>query len=157
MAASELGTRRTAVLLKRGFGATVAELLGAAEHLLAAGNEDVILCERGVRGFDQVTRNVLDVGAIAHLKRATHLPVVADPSHAAGRADLVRPLARAALAAGADGLLIEVHPAPGEVRSDGEQAVSPECFARIAEDARAIARVDGRRLVRPEFTATLSF
>jgi 3-deoxy-7-phosphoheptulonate synthase len=144
---AEVARTGRAVLLKRGAAATVREFLLAAEHVLARGNERVILCERGVRGFDQVTRNVLDVGTIAHLKRVTHLPVIVDPSHAAGRADLVRPLARAGLAAGADGLIVEVHPQPNEARSDGAQAVSPADFAEIARDAAALVRLDGRRLV----------
>src|SRR5262249_23557031 len=98
-------------------------------------------------GFDGTTRNVLDVGAVAHLKRATHLPVIVDPSHAAGRSELVAPLARAGLAAGADGLMVEVHPAPNEARSDGAQAISPAEFAELAHAAAALAALDGRRLV----------
>lgn len=143
---TEVGRARKPVILKRGMAATVREFLLAAEYVLAAGNPDVVLCERGVRSFDRVTRNLLDVGAIAHLATATHLPVVADPSHAAGRADLVRPLARAGIAAGADGLVVEVHPAPHEVHSDGAQAVSPAELARIAADARALVALDGRRM-----------
>jgi len=135
------------VLLKRGMMATARELLLAAEHVLARGNERVILCERGVRGFDKVTRNVLDVGTIAYLKRATHLPVIVDPSHAAGRADLVLPLSKAGLAAGADGLMVEVHSNPAEARSDGAQAISPADFAELATTAAALVRLDGRRLV----------
>jgi len=145
----EVGRAGRPVLLKRGFGARVREFVLAAEYVLAQGNDQVILCERGVRGFDSVTRNLLDVGAIAYLKQATHLPVIADPSHAAGRADLVRPLARAGLAAGADGLMIEVQLDPGEAHSDGFQAVSPELFARIATDADALAALDDRRVSRP--------
>jgi 3-deoxy-7-phosphoheptulonate synthase len=137
------------LLLKRGASATVREFLLAAEHALAAGNGEVILCERGVRGFDRVTRNLLDVGAVAHLKRATHLPVIVDPSHAAGRSDLVPALARAGLAAGADGLIVEVHPRPAEARSDGAQAVSLEDFAAIVRAAVALARLDGRLLALP--------
>ena len=144
----ELGRLTTPILLKRGFGATVEELLGAAEYILAEGNRSVILCERGVRGFDSITRYVLDVGAIAYLKKTTHLPVIVDPSHAAGRSDLVRSLARAGVAAGADGLLIEVHPHPEEVHSDGAQAVSMQSFERIAADISTLAALDGRRLVR---------
>lgn len=136
-----------AVLLKRGMMATAREFLLAAEHVLARGNERVILCERGVRGFDQVTRSVLDVGTVAHLKRATHLPVIVDPSHAAGRADLVLPLAKAGLAAGADGLMVEVHSCPSEARSDGAQAISPADFAELACAAAGLVRLDGRRLV----------
>ena len=106
-----------------------------------------MLCERGVRGFDDVTRNLLDVGAIAHLKAATHLPVIADPSHAAGRSDLVRALGRAGLVAGADGLMVEVHPAPEEVHSDAQQAIGLRAFEALAQDARALADLDGRRIV----------
>jgi 3-deoxy-7-phosphoheptulonate synthase len=135
--------------LKRGFAATLRELLLAAEYVLAGGNESVLLCERGIRGFDPNTRNVLDVGGVAWLKQHTHLPVIVDPSHAAGRADLVRPLARAGLAAGADGLIVEVHSTPAEASSDGAQAIAPEAFAQVAEDARALAALDGRRLVAP--------
>lgn len=144
---SEVARSQKTVLLKRGIAATAREFLLAAEHVLARGNGRVLLCERGVRGFDGVTRNVLDVGTIAHLKRATHLPVIVDPSHAAGRTELVLPLARAGLAAGADGLMIEVHPEPNEARSDGAQAVSPADFAEIARAAAALVRLDGRRVV----------
>ena len=134
------------MLLKRGFGATVREFLLSAEYVLNAGNEDVVLCERGVRSFDSTTRNLLDVGAVAHLAAATHLPVIVDPSHAAGRADLVRPLARAGLAAGADGLIIEVHDDPATAQSDGEQAISLEDLRALTLDAKAIVSLDGRVL-----------
>ncbi|MEM1449333.1 MAG: 3-deoxy-7-phosphoheptulonate synthase [Planctomycetota bacterium] len=143
----ELGELRQPVLLKRGFGATVSEFLGAAEYVLAGGNESVVLCERGVRGFDRVTRNLLDVGAIAHLAGATHLPVITDPSHAAGRADLVRAIGRAGLIAGADGLMVEVHPAPAEVHSDGQQAIGLDEFGALVRDAEALCVLDDRRLV----------
>jgi 3-deoxy-7-phosphoheptulonate synthase len=142
----ELGRTGKPVLLKRGFAATLREFLLAAEFVLAGGNEQVVLCERGIRGFDPTTRNVLDLGGVAALKRMTHLPVIVDPSHAAGRADLVRPLARAALAAGADGLILEVHPHPVEAHSDAEQAIVFAAFERVVADARAIAELDGRRL-----------
>jgi 3-deoxy-7-phosphoheptulonate synthase len=144
---SELGRTRKPVLWKRGFGATLREFLLAAEFVLAGGNTEVVLCERGIRGFDPSTRNVLDVGGVAWLKRTTHLPVIVDPSHAAGRSDLVRPLARAGLAAGADGLIIEVHTETSEARSDGAQAISAEAFALIAKDAAAIAALDRRTVV----------
>ena len=144
---AEVARARKPVLLKRGLAATVREFLLAAEHVLARGEERVLLCERGVRSFDGTTRNLLDVGAVAYLKRATHLPVIVDPSHAAGRSDLVAPLARAGLAAGADGLIVEVHPAPNEARSDGAQALSPADFAELAQAAAALAKLDGRRLV----------
>ena len=144
---TEVGRAKKPVLLKRGFMATLREFVLAAEYVLAAGNTQVVLCERGVRGFDSSTRNLLDVGGIAYLKRHTHLPVIVDPSHAAGRGDLVRALARAGLAAGADGLIVEVHPHPLEVHSDGNQAISPAEFGRIAEDARGLLALDGRKLV----------
>ena len=146
----EVGKAGKPVLLKRGFGATVREFLLAAEYLLSTGNEDVVLCERGVRGFDAgATRNLLDVGAVAHLKRATHLPVVVDPSHAAGRADLVRPIARAGVAAGADGLIVEVHPRPAEAHSDGAQAISVDELEHVASDMRALLELDDRCFVAP--------
>ncbi len=143
----EVGRTKKPVLLKRGFMATLREFVLAAEYILSAGNTQVVLCERGVRGFDATSRNLLDVAGVAFLKRNTHLPVIVDPSHAAGRGDLVRPLARAGLAAGADGLIVEVHPNPSEVHSDGNQAISPAEFERVMADARAMAQLDGRKLV----------
>jgi 3-deoxy-7-phosphoheptulonate synthase len=151
----EVGKTHKPVLLKRGFAATLREFLLAAEYVLAQGNESVVICERGIRGFDPSTRNVLDVGAVAYLKRVTHLPVIVDPSHAAGRADLVRPLARAGLAAGADGLIVEVHPHPEVTHSDGEQAIDAELFGQIANDARALAALDGREVVAPRARAAV--
>ena len=139
----EVGTSGVPVLLKRGLAATVREFLLAAEYLLDAGNANVVLCERGVRGFDSVTRNVLDVGAVAYLKRTTHLPVLVDPSHAAGRADLVAPLALSGLAAGADGVIVEVHPRPARVHSDGAQAISLDTFADIVRRGTALAAITG--------------
>jgi 3-deoxy-7-phosphoheptulonate synthase len=150
----EVGQFGKPVLLKRGIAATVRELLLAAEFVLSQNNPNVVLCERGVRGFDPTTRNMLDVGAIAHLKRVTHLPVIVDPSHAAGRSELVRPLARAGLAAGADGLIVEVHPDPSEVHSDGSQAVLPETFAQITADALHLAALDERKVSLPELFVT---
>jgi 3-deoxy-7-phosphoheptulonate synthase len=141
---TELGRTRRPVLLKRGFAATLREFLLAAEYVLAGGNGQVLLCERGVRGFDPSTRNVFDVGAVALLKRQSHLPVIVDPSHAAGRPDIVRALARAGLAAGADGVMCDVNPWPAEAHCDGHQAISFEEFASIAADARALARLDGK-------------
>ncbi len=142
----ELGTVDRPVLLKRGFGATVEEFLGAAEYLLCGGNTQVVLCERGIRSFDQVTRNLLDVGAIAHLRAATHLPVIADPSHAAGRSDLVRSIGRAGVAAGADGLMVEVHLDPSAALSDGQQAIGPDEFEALVQDAGVLCELDGRTL-----------
>lgn len=150
---TEVGRAGKPVLLKRGFGATVREFLLSAEYVLNAGNEDVVLCERGVRSFDSTTRNLLDVGAVAHLAAATHLPVIVDPSHAAGRADLVRPLARAGLVAGADGLIIEVHDDPATARSDGEQAISLEDLRALTLDAQGIVSLDGRVLSDPPKTS----
>ena len=143
---AELGRARRPVLLKRGYAATIEELLMAAEHVMANGNADVILCERGIRTFETQTRNTLDVAAVPVLKADTHLPVIVDPSHAAGRSDLVAPLALAAIAAGADGLLIEVHPEPESARSDGEQALTPAAFATLMRRVAVLAAVSGRHL-----------
>ena len=145
----EVGKSGKPVLLKRGMSATAREFLLAAEYLLAGGNDQVVLCERGIRGFDKATRNVLDVGTVAHLKRATHLPVIVDPSHAAGRADLVRPLARGGIAVGADGLIVEVHSDPIHALSDADQAIRPDEFERVAADTRALLVLDGRDLAEP--------
>jgi 3-deoxy-7-phosphoheptulonate synthase len=141
---SELGRIRRPVLLKRGLSATVEELLMAAEYIMSQGNRDVILCERGIRTFETATRNTLDVGAIAVLKRETHLPVIVDPSHAAGRADLVAPLAFAAIGAGADGLMLEVHPDPERALSDGDQSLPFDAFERLMGGVAAFALAAGR-------------
>ncbi|MDP6538891.1 MAG: 3-deoxy-7-phosphoheptulonate synthase [Planctomycetota bacterium] len=150
----EVGRTMKPVLLKRGFGATVRELLMAAEFLLSTGNDQVVLCERGVRSFDDCTRNLLDVGAVAFLARETHLPVIVDPSHSAGRSDLVRALARSGMAAGADGLIIEVHPRPEQTHSDGQQAISLCELGRIRRDIEALAALGEARLVIPADHAT---
>ena len=134
----ELGRQEKPVLLKRSFGATVTELLQAAEYILAGGNERVILCERGIRTFEPDSRATLDVAGIAALKEQSHLPVLADPSHAAGRRELVAPLALAAAAAGAGGLMIEVHDRPEEALSDGRQALTCGEFARLARRVQAL-------------------
>ena len=134
----ELGRQEKPVLLKRSFGATVTELLQAAEYILAGGNERVILCERGIRTFEPDSRATLDVAGIAALKEQSHLPVLADPSHAAGRRELVAPLALAAAAAGADGLMIEVHDRPEEALSDGRQALTCGEFARLDRRVQAL-------------------
>jgi 3-deoxy-7-phosphoheptulonate synthase len=141
---SELGRIRRPVLLKRGLSATINELLMAAEYIMTQGNHQVILCERGIRTFEPATRNTLDVAAIPVLRQETHLPVVVDPSHAAGRADLVLPLAYAAVAAGADGLLVEAHPDPEQARSDGDQSLTLDDFDRLMEGVRAFAAAAGR-------------
>ena len=145
----ELGQVQRPVLLKRGLSATVTELLMAAEYVMDQGNQHVILCERGIRTFERATRNTLDVGAISVLKRETHLPVIADPSHAGGRAELVAPLAFAAVAAGADGLMIEVHPRPEEALSDGDQSLTPAAFAQLMRRLAPFAAAAGRTLARP--------
>lgn len=146
---SEVGRVQRPALLKRGLSATVKELLMAAEYIMAQGNRDVILCERGIRTFETATRNTLDVGAIAVLKRETHLPVIVDPSHAAGAAALVAPLAMAAIAAGADGLLVEVHPNPEEALSDGDQSLSPAAFREMMAQLVLFANAAGRGLATP--------
>ncbi len=141
----EIGQTRHPVLIKRGAAATLKELLGAAEYILAGGNERVVLCERGLRGFDPSTRYLLDLGGVAALRTMTDLPIVVDPSHAAGRADLVPDLARAAVAVGADGLMIEVHPDPGVALSDGAQALTTEQFVGLMADVRALLAALGTR------------
>ena len=143
------GQAKKPVLLKRGIAATITELLLAAEYLLAEGNGNVILCERGVRGFDPATRNVFDLTAVPLVHRLSHLPIIADPSHGTGLRDKVTPMARAAVAAGADGLMIEVHPQPDRALSDGAQSLNPEQFAELMRQCRAIADVIGRRVAEP--------
>jgi 3-deoxy-7-phosphoheptulonate synthase len=134
------------VLLKRGLAATITELLLSAEYLLAEGNRDVILCERGVRSFDTATRNLFDVSAIPVVQKLSHLPIIADPSHGTGHRDHVIPMARAAVAAGADGIMIEVHPSPDAALSDGAQTLYPAQFAQLMREIRVIADVIGRRV-----------
>jgi len=134
------------VLLKRGMNATVTELMLAAEYILDQGNEQVILCERGIRTFADHTRNTLDVAAIPAVKRLSHLPIIADPSHAAGQRDKVLPLARASIAVGADGLMVEVHDQPNEALSDGNQALLPEQFIELMEEIRLLAPVLDRQV-----------
>jgi 3-deoxy-7-phosphoheptulonate synthase len=142
----ELGHRRKPVLLKRGISATLEEWLLSAEYILSGGNTDVILCERGIRTFETATRNTFDVSAIAMVKKLSHLPVVADPSHGAGRRDMVAPLARAAVAAGADGLIVEVHCDPDHALSDGAQSMFPAQFDRLMAELRIIAPAIGRSI-----------
>ena len=141
-----LGQVRKPVLLKRGLASTIREWLMSVEYVLAAGNPNVILCERGIRTFETATRNTLDLSAISVLKRETHLPVVVDPSHGTGHWAFVEDMAAAAVAAGADGLMIEVHPSPTEAWSDGEQSLTPERFARLMEKVRAVAAAVGREI-----------
>jgi 3-deoxy-7-phosphoheptulonate synthase len=142
----ELGKLRKPVLLKRGIAATIEELLLSAEYILAGGNYDVILCERGIRTFETSTRNTMDISAIPVVKSLSHLPIVADPSHGTGRRDKVAPMARAAVAAGADGLLLEVHPDPDHALSDGAQSLRPEQFQELMAQLRIIAPAVGRRV-----------
>lgn len=137
------------ILIKRGISATITELLLSAEYVLAEGNHDVILCERGVRGFDSATRNLFDISAIPVVQKLSHLPIIADPSHGTGLRDKVIPMARAAVAAGADGIMVEVHPNPEEARSDGAQSLYPEQFAQLMREVRVIAEVIGRRIAEP--------
>ena len=134
----ELGQTRKTILLKRGLANTIQELLMSAEYIMAGGNENVILCERGIRTFETATRNTLDLSAVPVLHQLTHLPVVIDPSHATGVASLVKPMAVAAAAAGADGLMIEVHNDPPHARSDGAQSLTPEAFDDVAKAIRAV-------------------
>src|SRR6266540_6268978 len=143
------GRAKKAVLLKRGMAATIEELLLSAEYVLAEGNHDVILCERGIRGFDTATRNVFDLTAIPVVHKLSHLPIIADPSHGTGLRDKVIPMARAAVAAGADGIMIEVHPNPDQALSDGAQTLFPEQFAQLMREVRVIADVIGRRVAEP--------
>ena len=142
----ELGKKRKPVLLKRGISATIEELLLSAEYILAGGNYDVILCERGIRTFETYTRNTLDLSAIPVVKKLSHLPIIADPSHGTGRRDKVAPMARAAIAAGADGLMIEVHPDPDRALSDGAQSMAPEQFEELMTELRRLAPAVGRTI-----------
>jgi len=146
---SELGRVQRPVLLKRGLSATISELLMSAEYIMAHGNHQVVLCERGIRTYERATRNTLDVSAIPVLKRETHLPVIVDPSHAGGDAELVAPLAFAAVAAGADGLIIEVHPDPESALSDGDQSLNPGAFAALMDRIGAFAAAAGKTFEVP--------
>jgi 3-deoxy-7-phosphoheptulonate synthase len=141
---TEVGKSHRPTVLKRGFSCTITEWLTAADYLLAEGNDRVILCERGIRTFEDSTRFSLDISAVPVLKRSSHLPIIVDPSHAAGHFALVPAIARAAIAAGADGLLIEVHPNPKEALVDGLQSLTPSDFARLMDELRAIASSIGR-------------
>jgi 3-deoxy-7-phosphoheptulonate synthase len=142
----ELGAVRKPVLLKRGIAATIEEMLLSAEYLLAGGNYDVILCERGIRTFETYTRNTMDISAIPVVKKLSHLPIIGDPSHGTGRRDKVPAMARATIAAGGDGLLIEVHPNPDKAVSDGAQSMFPDKFAALMETLRVIAPAVGRTI-----------
>ena len=142
----ELGHLKTPVLLKRGLSSTIEEFLMSAEYIMAGGNENVVLCERGIRTFEPSMRNTLDISAVPMLKSRTHLPVVVDPSHAAGIAWMVEPLAMAAIAAGADGLMIEVHNDPPHAKSDGAQSMTPAQFAALMEKVNGAAAFFGETL-----------
>jgi 3-deoxy-7-phosphoheptulonate synthase len=141
-----VGEAQRPVLLKRGMMSTIEEMLMAAEYILSHGNHRVILCERGIRTFEPYTRNTMDINAVPLLKQLSHLPVIADPSHATGKWELVTPISRAAIAAGADGLIIEVHPRPEEAVSDGAQSLKPDRYAALVHDLRPVAEAVGRRL-----------
>ena len=140
----ELGKVDKPILLKRGLANTIEELLMSAEYIMAAGNENVILCERGIRTFETMTRNTLDISAIPLLKSLSHLPVVVDPSHAAGISSLVEPLTLAAIAAGADGLIVEVHNDPPHALSDGAQSITPAQFDKLSARIRDVASLFGK-------------
>jgi 3-deoxy-7-phosphoheptulonate synthase len=149
-----IGETRTTVLLKRGLSATIDELLMSAEYILSGGNRQVMLCERGIRTYETATRNTTDINAIPVLKHLTHLPVILDPSHATGHADYVAAIARAAIAAGADGLIVEVHPDPEHAASDGKQSLKPEKFAEMVKQVGQIAQIMGRSLATVQGTYT---
>jgi 3-deoxy-7-phosphoheptulonate synthase len=142
----ELGKLRKPVLLKRGIAATIEELLLSAEYIMAGGNYEIILCERGIRTFETYTRNTMDISAIPVVKKLSHLPIIGDPSHGTGRRDKVAPMARAAVAAGADGLLLEVHHDPDHALSDGAQSLYPEQFRELMGQLRLIASAVGRSI-----------
>lgn len=141
-----VGKTNKPVLLKRGLSATLNEWLNAAEYIMSEGNYNVVLCERGIRTYEEYTRNTLDLSAVAAVKNISHLPIIVDPSHGTGRWDLVRPMARAGIAAGADGLMIEVHPNPAEALSDGKQSLTPENFELMMKEIVGIAHVMGKTL-----------
>jgi 3-deoxy-7-phosphoheptulonate synthase len=145
----ELGKAKKPVLLKRGMSATIAEWLMSAEYVIANGNPDVILCERGIRTFEDYTRNTLDISAVPVIKSKSHLPIIVDPSHGTGYRDKVIPMARAAVAAGADGLMIETHPNPPSARSDGPQSLYLDQFTDLMKQVRRIAEAVGRTVLEP--------
>lgn len=142
----EVGSVNKPVLLKRGLSATIKEWLMSAEYIMSRGNQNVMLCERGIRTFETATRNTLDLSAVPVLKKLTHLPIVVDPSHGVGKWDLVAPMAKAAVAAGADALIIEVHTNPEEAMSDGEQSLKPESFVQLMKELKLIAQAVGREI-----------
>ena len=141
-----IGKLRKPVMIKRGLANTIEELLMSAEYVMSEGNHEVLLCERGIRTFEPMTRNTLDLAAVPVLKRETHLPVIVDPSHGTGHWDLVVPMARAGVAAGADGIMVEIHPKPEEAMSDGSQALLPKTYLRMMGELGRVARVLGRKI-----------
>ena len=140
----QIGKTNKPILLKRGLSATIEEWLMSAEYIMAGGNENVILCERGIRTFETYTRNTLDLSAVPMVKRLSHLPIIVDPSHAGGYWYLVEPLAKAAIMAGADGLMIEVHNDPENALSDGQQSIKPESFKNLMDKVKVIAKMEGK-------------
>ncbi|HPJ22635.1 MAG TPA: 3-deoxy-7-phosphoheptulonate synthase, partial [Clostridia bacterium] len=146
MLLKELGKIRKPILLKRGLSATIEEWLMSAEYIMSEGNTQVILCERGIRTFEKYTRNTLDVSAVPAIKRLSHLPIIVDPSHATGMGWMVMPMARAAVAAGTDGIMIEVHNDPENALSDGNQSITPEDFSEMMNSLRIISGAIGRRI-----------
>ena len=143
----EVGKTQTPILLKRGMSSTIEEWLMSAEYIMAGGNENVILCERGIRTFETATRNTLDLSAVPVIKEKSHLPIIIDPSHATGKRDLVEPLAKAAIAVGADGLMIEVHNNPAKALCDGKQSIKPETFDDIMKTVKKYAKVEEKEIV----------
>ena len=141
-----VGKAHKPVFLKRGMMSTISELLMSAEYIMSEGNREVVLCERGIRTFETETRNTLDISAVPVLKKHTHLPVVVDPSHATGHWELVPPMARAAVAAGADGIMVEVHPHPAEAFSDGAQSLKPEKFLKLMGELKPLIAAMGKTL-----------
>jgi len=142
----EVGETQKPILLKRGMSSTIKEWLMSAEYILSEGNFNVILCERGIRTFEEFTRNTLDVSAIPAVKQLSHLPVIVDPSHAAGKWNLVSPLSKAAIAAGCDGLIVEVHTRPEEALSDGTQSLLPEKFSQLMQELKKLVKAIGREI-----------
>ena len=143
----EVGKTKTPILLKRGMSSTIEEWLMSAEYIMAGGNENIILCERGIRTFETATRNTLDLSAVPVIKQKSHLPIIIDPSHATGKRDLVAPLAKAAMAVGADGLMIEVHNNPAKALCDGKQSIKPETFDEIMKTVKKYAKVEEKEIV----------
>ncbi|HEX9026421.1 MAG TPA: N-acetylneuraminate synthase family protein, partial [Clostridium sp.] len=142
----QIGKTKTPILLKRGLSATIEEWLMSAEYIMAGGNENVILCERGIRTFETITRNTLDLQAIPVIKKLSHLPIIVDPSHAGGYAYLVEPMAKAAIMAGADGLMIEVHNDPENALSDGQQSLTPDQFDVLMSKVKAVAKIEDKQI-----------